>query len=213
MKIALIGAGFTGMPVLAEALDRGHEITLILRDPSKVTEASPKLIVSAADVNNTDILTGLLEGHDAVISTFNPGWNSPDLYVNFIKGSENIQQAIKTAGIKRFIVIGGSGSLEVTPGVQLVDTPDFPDKWKEGATAARDYLKTLRRETWLDWTYLSPAINLYPGTRTGSYRTGMETPVYDDQGRSEISNGDLAVAVLDELDRSAFIKKRFTAGY
>lgn len=213
MKIAVIGAGYTGTPVLNEALNRGNQVTVILRNPDKVTVKNDNLTVVAGDANDVDALAELLKGHDAVISTFNAGWGNPNLYADFIKGSENIQQATKQAGIKRLIVIGGAGSLEIAPGVQLVDTPEFPAEWKEGATAARDYLNILRKETDLDWTFLSPAINLHPGTRTGNYRTATQNPVFNEKNESEISVEDLAVALIDELEKGQFIKQRFTAAY
>ncbi|PTR01251.1 hypothetical protein C8P68_101485 [Mucilaginibacter yixingensis] len=213
MKIAVIGAGYTGTPVLNEALSRGHQVTAILRNPTKVTVQNANLTVKSADVNNVDELAELLKGQDAVISTFNAGWGNPNLYADFIKGSESIQQATKQAGVKRLLVIGGAGSLEIAPGVPLVDTPEFPAQWKEGATAARDYLNTLRKETGLDWTFLSPAINLHPGTRTGNYRIGTENPVFNDKKESEISVEDLAVALIDETEKGQFVKKRFTVAY
>lgn len=214
MKIALIGAsGFTGTAILNEALNRGHEVTAIARQPEKITVKNPKLKLKAADASNISELAEALKGHDAVISCYNASWSSPNMYNEFIKGSEDIQQAVKQSGVKRFLVMGGAGSLEVAPGVQLVDTPEFPADWKAGATAARDYLNTLRKETELDWTFISPAANLHPGTRTGKFRLGKDNPVFDGNQQSAISVEDLAVAVVDELEQGKFIKQRFTLGY
>jgi putative NADH-flavin reductase len=214
MKIALIGAtGFTGTAVLNEALNRGHEVTAIARNPEKITVKNDNLTLKAVDITNIDELAAALKGHDAVSSSFNAGWTNPNLYADFIKGSEDIQAATKQAGVKRLIVIGGAGSLEIAPGVQLVDSPQFPAEWKEGATAARDYLNILKKETDLDWTFLSPAINLHPGTRTGVFRLGTDSPVFDADQKSEISVEDLAVALVDELEKGQFIQQRFTLGY
>jgi putative NADH-flavin reductase len=214
MKIALIGAsGFTGTAILNEALNRGHQVTAIARHPGKITVENKHLTLKAADASNVSELAGALKGHDAVISCYNASWTSPTMYDDFIKGSEEIQAAVKQSGVKRFIVMGGAGSLEIAPGVQLVDTPQFPADWKAGATAARDYLNTLRKQTELDWTFVSPAINLHPGTRTGKFRLGKDNPVFDDQQQSNISVEDLAVAVVDELEQGKFIKERFTVGY
>lgn len=214
MKVAIIGAtGFVGPHVVTEALNRGHEVTAIARNPDKLDISHEKLTKQAADVYNTDILAQLLVGNDAVISTFNAGWTNPDLYNDFLKGSRSIQNAVKKAGISRFITVGGAGSLEIKPGVQLVDTPEFPADYKPGATAARDYLNELRQEEELDWTFVSPAINLHPGERTGKFRLGTDQPVFNEHGKNDISVNDLAVAIIDELEKNQFIKKRFTLGY
>lgn len=214
MKIAVIGAtGFVGPKVVAEALNRGHEVTAFARQPEKLDIENEHLTKQSADVYNADILANLLVGHDAVISTFNAGWTNPDLYNDFLKGSRAIQQATKQAGIKRFIFVGGAGSLEIAPGVQLVDTPDFPAAYKPGATAARDYLNELRQEQELDWTFLSPAINLHPGNRTGIFRKATDQPVFDEAGKSDISVDDLAVALIDEVENNQFVRARFTVGY
>src|SRR6266571_1278986 len=166
MKIALIGAtGFVGSAVLNEALNRGHEVTAIARNTNKITISSEKLKTVIADVDNTEALSKVLAGNDAVVNAFNAGWTNPNLYNDFIIGSESIQQAVKLSGVKRLLVVGGAGSLEMAPGVQLVDTPEFPAEWKSGATAARDYLNILKKETELNWTFISPAANLHPGKR------------------------------------------------
>ncbi|MBS7563441.1 NAD(P)-dependent oxidoreductase [Mucilaginibacter sp. Bleaf8] len=214
MKIAIIGAtGFVGPHVVTEALNRGQEVTAFARNPEKLEISHEKLIKQAVDVYNTEILAQLLIGHDAVISTFNAGWTNPDLYNDFLKGSRSIQQAVKQAGISRFIVVGGAGSLEIKPGVQLVDTAEFPADYKPGATAARDYLNELRQEQELDWTFLSPAINLHPGERTGKFRLGTDQPVFNEHGKNDISVKDLAVALINELENNQFVKRRFTLGY
>lgn len=214
MKVALIGAtGFVGTAVLNEALNRGYDVTAIARDPKKITSTNDKLTLVAVDVYDADKLAEVLKGHDAVINTFNAGWANPDLYNDFIKGSEAIQQATKLSGVKRLLIVGGAGSLYAAPGLQLVDTPQFPAEWKTGATAARDYLNIIKKEEELDWTFLSPAINLHPGTRTGKFRLGTDEPVFATDGKSEISVEDMAVAILDELENNQFVKRRFTLGY
>jgi len=214
MNIAIIGAtGFVGSAVLNEALNRGYEVTAIARNTSKITVKSEKLTLTTADVYDTEALSKALKGHDAVVNTFNAGWTNPNLYDEFIKGSESIQEAVKLSGVKRLLVVGGAGSLEIAPGVQLVDSPQFPAEWKTGASAARDYLNIIKKESDLDWTFLSPAINLHPGTRTGAFRLGTDQPVFDADHKSEISVEDMAIAIIDELEQGQFIKKRFTLGY
>jgi putative NADH-flavin reductase len=214
MKIAIIGAtGFVGSTVLTEALQRGHQVTAIARNIGKIAKENKNLTAVAADADDSARLAEILAGHDAVVSAYNAGWTNPNLYNDFIKGSEAIQQAVKLSGVKRLLVVGGAGSLEVAPGVQMVDTPEFPAEWKSGATAARDYLNILKKETGLDWTFISPAANLHPGERTGKFRLGTDNPVADAGGKNEISVEDMAVAIIDELENKQFIKKRFTLGY
>ncbi|MFD0765282.1 NAD(P)-dependent oxidoreductase [Mucilaginibacter lutimaris] len=212
MKIAIIGAtGFVGPELVKEGVSRGYEITAIARNTDKVEKAAGVTAV-AADVYDEDVLASALSGHDAVINSFNAGWTNPNLYNDFLRGSKNIQEAVKKAGVKRFITIGGAGSLFID-GKQLVDSPQFPKEYYPGASAARDYLNELRKEDELDWTFLSPAINLHPGERTGNFRLGTESPVFDSEGKSDISTADLAVAIFDELENNQHIKARFTVGY
>jgi hypothetical protein len=151
MKIALIGAsGFVGTQLLKEALHRGHMVTAIVRHPDKITIKDDKLTVQGADVLNEAATATLLSGHDAVISAYNSGWGNPDIYNDFIKGSQAIEKATVKSGVKRLLVVGGAGSLEIAPGKQLVDTPEFPAEWKSGALAARDYLNMLKENNELD---------------------------------------------------------------
>ncbi len=214
MKIALIGAsGFVGTAVLSEALNRGHQVTAIARNLEKITNTSDDLILKTGDVMDSAEVQQLVAGSDAVVSAFNAGWTNPNLYDDFLKGSQAILDGTKAAGVPRLLVVGGAGSLYAAPGLQLVDTPQFPADWKAGATAARDFLNVIKKEKTLDWTFLSPAIQLVPGDRTGQYRTELDTPVVDEKGESRITVADLAVAIVDELENQQFSQKRFTAGY
>ena len=216
MKTALIGAsGFVGASVLTELLNRGHEVIAIVRDADKIKVDDEKLTVKTVDVLDQEALTAALSGTEAVISAFNAGWTNPNLYSDFIAGSEAIQEAVKAADVKRLIVIGGAGSLEIE-GKQLVDGPDFPEAYKAGATAARDYLNVIKKEKDLNWTFFSPAIEMHPGIetgRTGKFRLGADNPVFDATGRSSLSVQDLAVAIVDELENNKYPQQRFTAGY
>lgn len=212
MKVAIIGAtGFVGPELVKEGILRGFEITAIARNTDKVEKQTGVTAISV-DVNDVNALTSALTGHDAVINSFNAGWTNPNLYNDFLQGSRKIQQAVKKAGVKRFITIGGAGSLFIN-GKQLVDSPEFPKEYYPGASAARDYLNELRTEQELDWTFLSPAINLHPGKRTGEFRLNTESPVFSADGKCDISTADLAVAIFNELENNQFIKQRFTVGY
>lgn len=214
MKIAIIGAtGFLGSKLVKEAKDRGLEVTAIARNPEKLTEEVQKV---AIDVNEVGELTETLKGQDAVISAFNAGWTNPNLYDDFLKGSKSIQEAVKKAGVERLLVIGGAGSLYDAENKQLVDSPDFPAEIKPGATAARDYLNILKEEKDLDWAFFSPAIEMHPGIttgRTGNYRLGKDHPVVDENNASQLSPEDVAVVLLDEIEKPKHHKERFTAAY
>ena len=212
MKIALIGAsGFVGSAILKEASARGHSVTALVRNTDKV-ERLAGVTVKQLDINDSRALTAALAGHDVVISAFNGGWGDPAIYDKHLGGSRSIAAAAKSADT-RLIAVGGAGSLEAAPGQQLVDSPQFPAEWKQGALAARDALDELRKESELQWTFVSPAIHLVPGAKTGSYRLGGDQPVFDAGGESKISVGDLAAAILDEAERPQHIGKRFTLGY
>ena len=167
MKIALIGAtGFVGSAILKEALDRGHEVTAIVRHPETLPPHA-KLRPQKGDVYNTDEVARLVAGHHAVISAYNPGWSNPDFYKQHLKGTEAIIKGVKQAGLKRLLFVGGAGSLEVKPGVQSVDMPGFPNEYKQGSLASREALNQLRKESGLEWSFLSPSADLSPGQRTG----------------------------------------------
>jgi putative NADH-flavin reductase len=216
MKIALIGAGFVGSAILKEALDRGHSVTAIVRNPDKISTENEKLKKVKANALIADEITEAVKGHDVVINAYNPGWTNPNIYREFLEGFNVIREGTKKAGIKRLFIIGGGGSLYLTPEVQLVDTPQFPGEYKQGALALRDYLDIIKKEQDLEWTFLSPSIEMHPGTsgeRKGSYRKGLENPVLNESGRSIISVEDLAVAVLDEIEQPQHIRQRFTVAY
>jgi putative NADH-flavin reductase len=216
MKIALIGAtGFVGSKLLTEALNRGHHVTAIVRDPAKLTTQSDHLTVVTGDVNNPAQLAQQLAGQDLVLNAFSAGWTNPNLYQDFLAGSRAIEQATVAASVPRLFAIGGAGSLFIN-GQQLVDGPEFPANIKPGALAARDYLNELKQNTQLNWTFFSPAIEMHPGIdtgRTGHYRLGTENPVFNAEGRSILSGEDLAIAVLDEIEKPQFSRQRFTAAY
>ncbi|UCU98250.1 NAD(P)-dependent oxidoreductase [Acidovorax radicis] len=210
MNIALIGAtGFVGSAVLNELLQRGHRVTVLARNPAKLA-AREGLKVVAGDAQDATQVANAVAGHDAVVSAYNPGWENPNIHDEFLKGTCSILDGTKQAGVRRFLMVGGAGSLFVAPGVQLVDTPQFPAEWKQGALAAREALNLIRNETALDWTFLSPPILLAPGERTGQYRLGADAPLMNGEVPGGISVADLAVAIVDELEHPRHVQKRFT---
>jgi len=213
MKIALIGAtGFIGSAILQEALRRGHEVTAIVRNSTKLTP-HPKLHPQDADVQNEDEVARLVAGHDAVISAFNPGWSAPDIYDQQVRGTRAIIDGVKKTGVKRLLFVGGAGSLEVKPGVQSIEMPGFPTEYKQGALATQEALHMLRKETSLEWSYLSPSADVFPGQRTGQFRLGTDQLLRNDQGESRISVEDYAMAMVDEVEKPQHTGRRFTVGY
>lgn len=210
MKIALIGAtGFVGSAVLEELLRRQHQVTALARNPGKIA-AREGLTVVQADAQDAAQVAQAVAGQDAVVNAYNPGWTVPDIHDQFLIGTRAIYAGVKQAGVKRLLVVGGAGSLYVAPGVQLVDTPNFPAEYKPGALAAREALNLIRSETSLDWTFLSPPILLAPGERTGQYRLGTDAPLMNGEAPGGISVADLAVAIADELENPRHVQQRFT---
>ncbi|CAN5391288.1 NAD(P)-dependent oxidoreductase [soil metagenome] len=211
MKIALIGAtGFVGSAILSELLSRGHQVTALARHPAKLA-AQPGLSVVKVDVMDAAQVAQAVAGHEAVISAYNPGWSEPQIHDLFLQGSQAILDGVKQSGLRRLLVVGGAGSLFVAPGVQLVDTPEFPAAYKQGALAAREFLTRLQAESALDWSFISPPIGLAPGGRTGHYRLGADAllPGQGDQPAG-MSVADLAVAIVDEIEQPRHLQRRFT---
>ena len=214
MKIILIGStGFVGSHILDEALERGHEVHAILRDINKMTKTHPNLFLIKADVMEEAELEDIFNtGYDAVISAYNPGWSNPNIYNDFILGYKSILNALNDAGLKRVIIIGGAGSL-IMNGFKLIDDDKFPKAIYNGAKAASDLLDTLYNEEGsLDWTMISPAINLIDGKRTNNFRLGKDSPVFNSENESVISVQDLAAAAVNELEKPEHIRERFTLG-
>lgn len=217
MKVALIGAtGFVGKALVNELISRHHEVIAIARHPESLAIKSPLIHLVSADVLDSKQVANAVKGADAVVSAYNPGWTNPRIYEEFLEGSRAIIEGVKQAGVKHFIVIGGAGSLEIKPGLQLIDTPQFPAEYKPGASAARDLLNEIKKEQNLDWSFFSPAILMNhdtAGVRRGQYRLGLDNPVFDEKGQSILSVEDLALVIVDELEQPKHVKKRFTAAY
>jgi len=212
MKIAVFGAGGRiGSRIVDEALNRGHDVTAVVRHPENYTEIHDHLKVAKGDLfNSQDVETGAFD-QDAVVSAYSPTNGAPpstitELAIPLING-------LKQAHVKRLIVVGGAGSLEVAPGQQLVDTPDFPAAYKPVALAHREVLKIYQKENELEWTFVSPSAIIEPGERTGKFRTGTNKLLKDANGKSFITMEDYAVAVVDEIENPMHIREVMTVGY
>jgi hypothetical protein len=209
MNVVLFGAtGMIGSRVLKELVSRGHKVTAVVREPSRVPQ-NPSVKAVRGDVLDTAGVAEIVKGADAVISAYNPPPETPGKVVDATKA---LIAGLKQAGVKRLIEVGGAGSLFVAPNVRVVDAPDFPDAWKAVALAHGDALQVLRGSD-LDWTYLSPAAVIQPGERTGKFRLGGDNLLVDEKGNSSISAEDYAVALVDELEKPKHLRQRFTAAY
>jgi putative NADH-flavin reductase len=202
MKVALIGAsGQAGSRLLAELSRRGHQVTALARNPEKIVRL-PGVTAKAADANDKTALAAHLVGHDAVISSVHFSASDPDILIG----------AVRAAGVKRYFVVGGAGSLEVAPGVKLIDTPEFPAAYKNEASAGGAFLEHLRGAPDLEWTFLSPSAMFVAGERTGKFRLGEDQLLVGEKG-STISFEDYAIAAVDELEAPKHVRNRFTVGY
>jgi putative NADH-flavin reductase len=200
--VALIGAsGRAGSPILKELSDRGHKVTAIARNPEKIA-ALPNVTAKKGDVFDKNGLTTLLKGHDAVVSAVHFTASDPGTLV----------EAVRASGAKRYLVVGGAGSLEVAPGKRLVDQPEFPAAYKPEALKGGEFLALLKNEKEIDWTFLSPSAMFVPGERTAKFRLGKDALLTNDKG-SSISFEDYAIALVDEIEKPAHSRQRFTVGY
>ncbi|HEY6433363.1 MAG TPA: NAD(P)H-binding protein [Acetobacteraceae bacterium] len=208
MRLVIFGgAGRIGQRVVQEALSRGHEVTVVLHALPRLEMEHPRLRYVTADVNRADAVADAAMGHDAAVSAVGPG-RSGDVGV-IVAAARALVAGLVVSGPRRLIVVGGAGTLEIRPGVQRLDTPEFPEAYRPSGYAQREAL-ALYRASDLDWSYLSPPIVIEPGERTGRYRLGDDQVLFDSNGRSRISMEDYAVALLDELERPRHIRARFT---
>jgi putative NADH-flavin reductase len=214
-EIVLIGAsGFVGSAILKEALDRGHKVTAVVRHPEKITAVHKNLKVKQGDVSLSDTVTDLFKGADAVISAYNPGWQNPAIAEETTKVYRYILDGVRQAGVERLLVVGGAGSLFISHGIRLMDAGVMPEFILPAVKALADiYLVDLMAEKSIDWVFFSPAGNLEPGLRTGKFRLGKDDLIVNEAGESKISVQDYAVAMVDELEKPAHHRERFTIGY
>lgn len=214
-KTALIGAsGFVGSAILNELLNRGYQVEALVRNPENVKVTAPRLTVKKVDVADTQALAEDLRGYDTVISAYNPGWTNPDIYNLTLQNYPRILEAAREAGVKRLLIVGGAGTLFCAPGLRVVDSGAIPAEIMGGVKSLGEfYLDTLSAEDSIDWVFFSPAGSLEPGAATGSYRLGKDDLIVDADGKSHITVGDYAKAMVDELETPAHHKERFTIGY
>lgn len=209
MNVVLYGAtGKTGSRILKELQSRGHQVKAVVRDPAKLPP-SLGLTIEAGNLNDVYGIIRAIRGADAVISAYAPPMDAVEELVAVTK---HLTDAVKAAGEPRLLVVGGAGSLEIVPGVQLIDTPALPEAWRPIALAHRGALQVLKSSD-VNWTYLSPAAFFGPGERTGKFRLGKDDLIANEQGESRVSMEDYAIALVDELERPQHFCQRFSVGY
>lgn len=214
-NVLLIGAtGFVGSAVLNELVSRGHKVTAVARNIEKVAK-SELLDVVKEDVANVDAIAKLADGKDAIISAYNPGWTNPDIATLISENYPKILSAAKKSGVKRLLIVGGAGTLFCAPGLRVVDSGAIPEEIMGGVRPLGDfYLNTLMNEKDIDWVFFSPAgVFDQQGKKTGNYRLGKDNLIVDAEGNSHISVQDYAEAMVNELEKPAHHKERFTIGY
>ena len=214
-NVLLIGAtGFVGSAVLNELVSRGHKVTAVVRNIEKLAKSD---LVNAVkeDVANVDAIAKLAEGKDAIISAYNPGWTNPDIATLITENYPKILEAAKKSGVERLLIVGGAGTLFCAPGLRVVDSGAIPEEIMGGVRPLGDfYLNTLMNENDIDWVFFSPAgVFDQEGKKTGNYRLGKDDLIVDAEGNSHISVLDYANAMVNELEKPAHHKERFTIGY
>ena len=210
MKVALYGAtGKSGSRILKELVSRGHQVIAIVRNPAKLSQPSPGVLITQDDLSDSKKIAAAINGAEAVISAYAPPQDDVDAIVGV---TQRQVEALNHGSKVRLIVVGGAGGLNVAPGVTLIDSGYLPEPVLPIAKAHSKALNVLRAST-IDWTYLAPAAYFEPGTRTGKFRLGTDELIANEQKESRISMEDYAIALVDELEQPQRRRQRFTVGY
>ncbi len=206
MKIGIIGAnGKAGSLILKEAVKRGHEVTAIVRDASKLQNNQ----VSVLEKNILELIKADVEDLDVIVNAFGAPLGEEQAHVD---AGHALIEAVKGTNT-RIIVVGGAGSLYVDEAktLQLIDTPEFPDFVKPTANGQARNLQELKETADITWTFISPSAVFDPeGKRTGTYQTGKDNLLVNSKGESYISYADFAIAVIDEIENPKHLNQRFT---
>lgn len=212
MELVILGAsGFIGSAITAEALSRGHTVTAVVNRPERVA-ASAGLTVVGLDINDTAALTRLLSGKAIVISAFS-GHAQQDVKGYYLQAFNSLFTAATAAKVGRLLVVGGAATLLLADGSRLLDSPNFPAEYRATAEGAAEVLQQLRQQSGLNWSFLSPAAEIFSGDKSGSFRLGLDNLLTDSLGNSRISTGDYAAAMLDEAEQPKHLNKRFSVAY
>ncbi|MCX5091606.1 NAD(P)H-binding protein [Streptomyces sp. NBC_00365] len=211
MKVVLFGAtGMIGSRIATEASARGHQVLAVSRSGQSPV---PGVTATAADASDPVKVTELVAGADVVASACVPPRDGTEPREPFLALNRALVEGVRAVGVRRLVVVGGAGSLEVAPGQTVLDQPDFPAAVLAEALAHRDALDFYRTLDDLDWTYVSPAADIAPGPRTGHFRLGGDRLLTDEHGNSRISAEDYAIAFVDELETPAHPRARMSVAY
>jgi uncharacterized protein len=227
MDIGVLGAtGVIGGRVVAEAVDRGHRVTAFTRSEARIAADPGAARWAVTDPRDTARLAADLAGLDVVVNATNAGNGVPETITNadaFPAIARALLTAMESFPRLRLIVIGGAGSLEVAPGKRVVETEGFAENLPAALDVPPDYVKpvlagvealAIYRQSDRNWTYVSPSAGrVQAGKRTGRFRIGGDQLLVQEDGTSDISADDLAIAVLDEVEQPRFVQRRFTVGY
>jgi putative NADH-flavin reductase len=209
MKIVLYGAtGRAGSRILTELLSRGHRVRAITREPGP-RELPPGVEISVDDLSDLSRTIDIIRGSDAVISAYAPPPEDTD---RLVAVTQLLVSAVSQSGVARLLMVGGAGSLEVAPGVTLIDSGHLPPEWLPIAQSHAKALEVLKSST-INWTSLCPAAYFDPGERTGRFRLGKDNLIVNDNGESRISVEDYAIAMSDEIEQPLHGRSRFSVGY
>jgi putative NADH-flavin reductase len=210
MRVALFGAtGSIGSAIARELVARGHQVTAITRSGATDPALPDGVVAEQGDATDPASVAGAVAGHDAVVSAIGPRFGSGDPQP-FVAAARALVAGARSAGIRRLIVVGGAGSLEVAPGLQAVDSPGFPEAYRANALAQREALAVYRSVDDLDWTYVSPGAEIGPGDHIGDYQIGHDRMLFDEQGVSAIGYADYADGVVDCLEQGTHLRERIT---
>ncbi|WP_054709369.1 NAD(P)-dependent oxidoreductase [Bacillus sp. JCM 19041] len=206
MKIGIIGAsGKAGSLIMKEAINRGHEVTAIVRNASKITETN----VNVLEKNIFNLTASELRLFDVVVNTFSAPVGEEHLY---IESGRILVQALKDAPDTKLIVVGGSGSLFVDEEktTKLMDTPDFPVLFYPISSNSSKQLVELQNTNLITWTYISLLVFLTQKEKERSYKVGKDHVILNSKGQSYISYADFAIALVDEIEKPQHVNERFT---
>jgi putative NADH-flavin reductase len=207
MNVVLYGAtGNSGQRILKELTNRGHQVTAVARDTSKI----PSTIKAVKDdLSSIETIASIIAGADVVVSAYAPPQENTDALLGV---TERQIAAVKKAGTARLIVVGGAGLLEVAPGVTLIASGYLPEAYLPIAKSHEKALGILKASD-INWTYFSPAGYFEAAERTGKFRLGTTNLIADEQGDSRISFEDYAVALVDEIETPAHERGQLSIGY
>lgn len=209
MKLAVYGAtGWIGNIIVREALERGHTVTAIVRDPARLDVPADVHVVTG-DATDQASVAEAVAGSDVVIGSITGRRDQNPQQVS--TAAQALLAGTSAAGVRRLIWIGGAGSLQAGPNARVIDSPEFPKEYLAEATEQVRILDTLRNaDTDVDWTVITPAIIIAPGKRTGTYTLGGDSVITNANGESWVSAEDFVVALLDEAEQANHLRQRFT---